>query len=130
MFPRSSNTITTETSNVPIVENQKWRPLTGNIMTQRITYSSACIHDSNEIPTAKLVCFGWGNTISLLQRLSDSFHVYFRLHAFTAQSKIQQSHSNGIHRLNSSSCERGSGGTHFLAISNDLRDRFVVPITR
>jgi len=49
--------------------NQRWLPLTGS--RYEITYISACIHNSNEIPTAIPMFSTLGNTIILLRRMLD-----------------------------------------------------------
>ena len=51
------------------VGNQRWRPLTGS--SSEITYISARMHDSNEIPTATLMFSRRGNTERLVGMLSD-----------------------------------------------------------
>jgi len=49
--------------------NQRRLPLTGS--RYEITYISASIHDSNEIPTAIPMFLRSGDTNKLLRRLSD-----------------------------------------------------------
>ena len=61
MFSLSSNTTGLYYGDYPtcgLVGNQRWRPLTGS--RYDITYTSACIHHSNETPTVMPMFFGIG----------------------------------------------------------------------
>ena len=51
------------------IENRRWRWMTGS--RNNITYISASIHDSNEIPTVIPMFSGSGYAIRQLQRLPD-----------------------------------------------------------
>ena len=56
---------------------KRWRPLTRN--RNNITYISACIHDSNAIPTAILMLWGQATWLDNSRDCPTLFHVYFQL---------------------------------------------------
>ena len=103
MFSGSSNNARSDQWNYCLmyecIVHKSWRPLTGG--KNDITYSSASIHHSHEIPTAVPMFSGSGNKARLLRRLLDAWicweskMVHINLRLTDAIFKLHLIHTSG-----------------------------------